>query len=217
MPVTISGAIRKKILFVGQPVSVWGREEEREWAARVLRLDGDEIWLELNAGEVCQEAGPVRWKEVEVRFIVPADASYTFSGKVAAYDENSHAMRLVGFSALRRMDQRSHYRLKTRRRMFFVMPGQREEDRWIETVTLDLSLGGVKFFAPGLLPRGAKVMIMLPLEGSDFVLEAEAEVVHARPLEDEALIGVQFCGLPLEDQNVLLEFLLAEWNKRQEK
>ncbi len=212
MVVTISGAMRGNKLYLGKNVEIWRREEEIPYPGRVAHFSVDRLVFEvLN----CDFEGPWLDEEITVRFTVPDDACYEFTGVVSIYNRDSHRLFIERLSSLKRIEKRGNYRMKTSRPVSIYLEEEAEGKKWREGVLLDISRTGARLLLPeSPIKPGDIIKIFFNMDEVEHTLDAEAEVIHLTLNEDQVKLGVRFMPLPLPDMELLLEFILRLWAEK---
>jgi hypothetical protein len=84
--------------------------------------------------------------------------------------------------------------------------------RLLETVSEDISAGGLRFRAPAVLPRGTPLHVSFAL--NETPVNAEGFVAHVGPDEFGAGIGVSFIGVDGATTSRLVRFITARERMR---
>jgi c-di-GMP-binding flagellar brake protein YcgR len=207
--VTISGAMSINKLFIGKKVELSWEGELTGYLAAVTNFGNDKMMVKL-LGDFEIEG---KSEKVFVRFTVPDDASYEFTGSVVSYHEQSCSLLLKDLSPLTRIEQRRSYRLKILRPAHIYLKDKAGGERWLEGVLLDISKTGAKLLCSSSVRPGDSIKLHLSLDEVEHTLETEAEVIHVIEDDGQVKLGVKFAPLPLPDIELLLDFIYKLWEE----
>jgi len=213
--ITIGGAFRHKKLYIGKQVRLLCAGAEQEYRAKVVEVKQEAILLELLVGD--NDAPKLLPQgQMTVLFVVPDDASYSFSAKIINYDESARLLQLVQEAPLTRTEKRSDYRLRTAKLIYIALCRQAAEGEeiWHQSSLLDLSRSGASVLTTLPISKGDELKIWIPLEEVDHILEAGTKVVRVSAGEaDQLVLGLSFSELSLADQEKILDYILKEWTE----
>jgi len=213
LAITIGGALRHKLLYVGKQVRLLCDEAGPEYRAKVAEVQKETILLELLAGEN-DVSKLLPQGQLTVVFVVPDDASYSFGAKIINYSEPGRLLQLVQETPLLRTEKRSDYRLRTAKLIYVALCKQSGEESWQQSSLLDLSRSGASVLTTLPISKGDELKIWIPLEEVDHILEAGTKVVRVSMGEaDQLILGLSFSELSLADQGKILDYILKEWTE----
>jgi c-di-GMP-binding flagellar brake protein YcgR len=207
--VSISGAMRINKLFIGKKVELSWEGELTGYLAAVNNFVNDKMMVKL-LGDFEIEG---KAEKVFVRFTVPDDASYEFTGSVVSYHEQSRSLLLEDLSPLTRIEQRRSYRLKILRPALIFLEDDTGSEKWLEGVLLDISKTGAKLLCSSSVKPGDSIKLHLSLDEVEHTLETEAEVIHVIEDDGQVKLGVKFAPLPLKDVELLLDLIYKLWEE----
>lgn len=209
MPVTIGGAVRQRKISIGKQVRITGSHELECWG-KIAEISGDSLKIELPVTDVAREL--CKLQEVTVTYVVADDAAYSFKAAVTALQCEAGLLHIRQAEAMKRQEQRSHYRLKTAKLINIQLTDSEgtPQGNWWQASLLDLSRGGASILSPVDLPVGCTVKVWIPLDEVDHLLEVKADVVRLRRGEEgQRIAGVRFAELSLTDQEKVLDYILT--------
>lgn len=124
-------------------------------------------------------------------------------------------------SRVRKIQMRDNVRLSIILNTKLELLDPSREGKVINTLTKDLSGGGMQVVLPEHLPLGSKMKISLPLL-PDFTLETTGEIVRLLPPITDAeklAAGIRFINLDHRIQNQIIKYIFAKEceNRQKEK
>ncbi|MCW3490105.1 flagellar brake protein [Dethiobacter alkaliphilus] len=219
MAITVAGAVRHKKIYPGKQVRISTAGRQEDSLGQVVDLGKDTVGLKIIAPTASL---PEVWQaqdQVTVSFVVPEDAIYSFAAHVVSFEDAAMSLQVKQVTPLERREQRSDYRLKTAKLINVAVEKEVEKsgEKWQEASLLDISRGGASILSPVSVSAGTNVMVWIPLEEVDYVLETEAKVRRAVEGEEgQLIIGVSFENLPLADQEKILDYILKVYTENKD-
>ena len=217
-------AATKSILRIAQKLDVieedLEKQEKRIYFSRVedLREESVLILPPFQKGFTM----PPRIGRVITAKVVSDRVPYLFEASLLSFISDQLPLWEISMpSRVRKIQMRENVRLSIilNAKLELLDPGR--EGTVINTLTKDISGGGMQVVLPVNLALGAKMKVSLPLL-PDFTLETTGEIVRLLPpvTESEKLAaGIKFLNLDHRVQNQIVKFIFAKEceNRQKEK
>ena len=217
-------ATTKSILRIAQKLDVieedLEKQEKRIYFSRVedLREESVLILPPFQKGFTM----PPRIGRVITAKVVSDRVPYLFEASLLSFISDQLPLWEISMpSRVRKIQMRENVRLSIilNAKLELLDPGR--EGTVINTLTKDISGGGMQVVLPVNLALGAKMKVSLPLL-PDFTLETTGEIVRLLPpvTESEKLAaGIKFLNLDHRVQNQIVKFIFAKEceNRQKEK
>lgn len=165
-------------------------------------------------------------EEVLVEFMDGKDR-LVFPTRVLGHDTQVVPILSLALPApgeVRRHQQRDFVRLDANIPISYALLSDEKSDEAGETAkaflrgrTMDISGSGAQIVTQEAYPVGTKLELILHLEGTDLILEAEVVRLAGQPNPREVWLGVRYTRVDERDREKIVRFIFSEQRLRRQK
>ncbi len=158
------------------------------------------------------EIVPLRMDQAVQVFCTGNSAAYTFLAKVIGRQSKPVALlTLEQTSEIKRIQRREFFRIEAKRKVKYrIVDNNPEEDNkgqdFAETMTLDISAGGLKLLADDSTPTTGIIELTVDIPDLEKVL-LKGEIVNNYNLPDGSAIGIEFLDIRQSQQDIIISWL----------
>lgn len=203
-------------LRVNLQMTVRRRDESIEYPTRVEDLDERQFKV-----AVPTEAGNIPVGSIVCLEFANEGGAFSFVSRVLGYEQTPvPVMVLQKPDKMERMQRRDYVRLEANitidYSMLFTAAG--DNGKRVRTQAKDISGGGLLFRAPGRLPLGTRLDVVLILDGTS--IHTVGEVVRELPdmdTQEGNWLGLRFVDIDERDREAIIRYIFNQQRERRRR